>query len=218
MSGATPRLGLKTFDPSDPFLRSDFDDNYTKLDAYPGSYICTSSTRPSWGAQQAGMRIFETDTRAEYVWSGSAWHEVLAVPPVFTGWLRPNVAMSPGSNTFYKLATFNVTRPGALLVLLNSEHQVQSTMTMNINTKVQIDGQDSQFDQGSFIRAWQTDSSGGGWSRSFMIPTIGLRAVGVGSHNFGIHTECTTTSVTSGGVAKLTAMHAVAILVNSSDT
>ncbi|MFF7198171.1 hypothetical protein ACFZAM_31245 [Streptomyces sp. NPDC008079] len=219
MSGSTPRLGLKTFDPSDPFLRADFNDIFTKIDASPGNFICTSATRPAWGAAQAGMRVYEADTRREIVWTGTAWREVLPVPPVWTGWLRPNISMSAGTHVYYKLATFNVNRPGALLVLINSEHSILSTQTMNVNTKAQVDGTDAQVnDQGSYTRETQINASGTALSRNFMVPTIGLRAVGVGSHNFGVHVECSTQVVTTGGSVKLVALQGVAILVNSSDT
>lgn len=218
MSGSTTRLGLKTYDPSDPFLRADFNDTAGKLDAYPGAFICTSATRPSWGAGQAGMRIYETDTRREVVWTGTSWREVLQVPPVWSGWLRPNVTMNAGTNVFYTMATFTVNRPGTLLVLLNAEARCQTTFTMNITVKAQVDGNDCQLDQGSFNRYAQTTTSGGGWARTAIIPTLGLRPVGVGSHNFGLHASVTDTSGTPGGNIILTSMHGVALLVNSQDT
>lgn len=218
MSGTTTRLGLKTFDPSDPFLRADFNDIHTKLDGFPGEFLCTSATRPTWGTAQAGMRIFETDTRREVVWSGTTWREPLLTPPVWTGWLRPNVTMAANTNVFYTLATFTVNRPGTLLVFLNSEHRAQTTVTANVMTKVQIDGTDAAIDQGSYTRFPQSDPTGIGWSRNNMIPTIGLRAVNTGSHNFGLHVNSSDTSGTTGAQTILVAMHGVAFLVNSSDT
>lgn len=218
MSGSTPRMGLKTFDPTDPFLRADFNDIHSKLDLYPGPFICTSGTRPAWGAAQAGMRIYETDTRREVVWTGTVWREVLLTPPVWPGWLRPNVSMSVNTHVYYRMATFTVNRPGTLLVFANSEHHCQSTYTMNVVTKVQIDGTDAQIDEGSYNRYQQTTTSGAGWSRNNMIPTMGYRDVGVGSHNFGLHVFTPNISITAGGTVELVAMHGVAFLVNTSDT
>ena len=74
MPSISPRLGLVRPLSSDAFITQDFYDNYTTLDSYPGSYICTSSTRPSgWGSAQTGMEIFETDTLLRWYWSGTAF-------------------------------------------------------------------------------------------------------------------------------------------------
>ena len=43
-------MGLKLNDPSDSFELSDFVANWETIDASPGTYICTSNTRPNWGA------------------------------------------------------------------------------------------------------------------------------------------------------------------------
>lgn len=73
MSSLTTRLALKRPDGTDPFLRTDFVNNWNKLDQYPGIFICTSGTRPTWGDGQIGMAIYETDTKREYKWDGAAW-------------------------------------------------------------------------------------------------------------------------------------------------
>lgn len=219
MSGTTPRLGLKTFDQSDPFLRQDFNDNNARLDGYPGPYICTSQSRPAWGPAQSGMRIYETDTRRELVWTGTAWREVLMVPPVYTGWARPNITLGLEGHAYYKLATFNLTRPGTLLVQLAVETAVQSLYTVNVNMRVQIDGADAMLGQsGSYTRLHQTHTSGAGWQRSFMVPVQGIRSVSAGSHNFGIHFYTTSGSTTKTGSARLVTARGWAMLVNSTDT
>ncbi|MFH8483084.1 hypothetical protein [Streptomyces sp. NPDC018055] len=219
MSGTTPRLGLKTYDQSDPFLRQDFNDNSARLDASPGVFLCTTSSRPAWGPAQAGMRAYETDTRREIVWSGTQWRETLSATPAWPGYVRPDVAMGNEAHVYYKLATFNVNRPGALLVDLAVEVAVQSIYTMNLHFRAQVDGSDAMIgSSASYIRVEQVHSSGGGYSRTYMVPAMGLRAVGVGSHNFGIHMYTTGGSVSPSASARLVSARGSALLVNSSDT
>lgn len=218
MSGTTPRLGLKTFDQSDPFLRQDFNDNNSRLDSYPGPYICTSQTRPAWGAAQSGMRIYETDTRREMVWSGTAWREVLSAPPVWTGTVTPMVALGGNTHVYYKLATFTVNRPGALAVWLTAEANCDSIYAANIHVRPQIDGSDAHIGTDAYERVVPIDRSGAGYGRHFQIPAMGLRQVGVGSHNIGIHFYTTPITVTSSTSTKLISARAVAVLVNSADT
>jgi hypothetical protein len=210
---------LKTYDQSDPFLRQDFNDNSSKLDAYPGAYICTSQSRPAWGPAQAGMRIFETDTRRELMWTGTAWREPLSAPPVFSGSIRPNATLGLDTHVYYKIVTFNLNRPATLLVGLDVEVQCQSIYTMNATFRVQIDGSDALLgDNGSYTRMTQIQASGGGWSRSVMIPVHGIRALSAGSHNFGIHMYTTPTSTTKTGSMRLTSARGWGLAVNSTDT
>jgi microcystin-dependent protein len=89
VSSLTTRLALKRNDGTDPFLRADFTQNWNKLDQYPGTFVCTSGTRPSWGDAQIGLNIWETDTKLEYRWDGADW--VLVNP----------VERMPGEVTMY---------------------------------------------------------------------------------------------------------------------
>jgi hypothetical protein len=220
MSGTTPRLGLKTWDTSDPFLRQDFNDNSGRMDAFPGTFMCTSGSRPTWGAAQSGMRIYETDTRSEKVWTGTAWRETLPMPPLWSGYVAPSVSMGHDTHVYYKLATFTVNRPGTLRVDLTVTIQIQSLYTMNVHFRPQVDGNDCSVGAGSasFMRAEQVHTSGSGWSRQWTVPVQGLRNVGVGSHNFGLHLFTTPTSVTKAGSLRLESARGVAQLVNTSDT
>lgn len=74
----TPSQHLALLKPStsDPFVTQDLANNWAKIDAAPGSTICTSSTRPTWGSAQNGMKIFETDTGLEWWWNGTVWKRV----------------------------------------------------------------------------------------------------------------------------------------------
>jgi len=68
----TSRLKLKQPDPvSGLVLVSELNDNTNILDANPGVFICTSTTRPS--APFEGQHIYETDTENHMVRVGSAW-------------------------------------------------------------------------------------------------------------------------------------------------
>lgn len=219
MSGTTPRMGLKTHDSSDPFLRQDFNDAWSTIDAYPGPFICTSGSRPAWGPEQAGMRIFETDTRRELMWTGTAWREVLSAPAVWPGFVGPNAAIGNNSHLYYRMATFTVHRPGSLAIWLSVDVQCQSTYTMNINIRPQVDGSDCHVgDSASHIRVERVHTSGGGWSRHYQVPALGLRTVGPGSHNFGIHFYTSPDSTTAGGVVRFTNARGIAMMVNSTDT
>jgi microcystin-dependent protein len=55
------------------------------------TYICTASTRPT--VSVTGTRIYETDTKREYVWNGTAWelpdHEPVGVVKMFAGSAAP---------------------------------------------------------------------------------------------------------------------------------
>lgn len=73
MSDTSNKLGLMLPTQVDPFSTADVRSNFEKIDAAPGTHICTSSTRPSWTASQAGRKVYETDTGLEWVWDGAAF-------------------------------------------------------------------------------------------------------------------------------------------------
>ena len=71
MTTLTSRLGLIKPSTADPFSTADIAANWQKIDDNPGTFLCTSSTRPSWGTAQKGREIFETDTMLKWIWTGS---------------------------------------------------------------------------------------------------------------------------------------------------
>lgn len=73
MPTSSPHLSLLKPGTSDPFVTQDIANNWGKIDAAPGTTICTSSTRPTWSTNQTGMEIFETDTGLKWWWTGTAW-------------------------------------------------------------------------------------------------------------------------------------------------
>jgi hypothetical protein len=74
MPTPSTRLGLNIFSTADQFSTAQYDANWSLLDNYPGLFVCTSTTRPTWGANQAGMRISETDTGLLWTWNGSVFN------------------------------------------------------------------------------------------------------------------------------------------------
>lgn len=50
---------------------TDLNDNFDKIDANVGHFVCTSATRP--GTPFQGQLIFETDTTRRYMWTGTKW-------------------------------------------------------------------------------------------------------------------------------------------------
>lgn len=52
-------------------VQAHLDDNWDKVDAALGIFLCTSTTRPS--SPGTGQQIYETDSGFGYVWNGSAW-------------------------------------------------------------------------------------------------------------------------------------------------
>lgn len=219
MSGATPRLGLKTFDSSDPFLRQDFNDNNGKLDQYPGAFLCTSNSRPAWGPAQAGMRIFETDTRREMMWSGTSWREVLSTAPVWPGFVRPEASIGNDTHLYYRMSSFTVNRPGTLAIVLEVEWSCQSIYVMNVHLTPQVDGSDVMVGSTrSFMRCEKVHFSGGGYQRSYMMGALGLQPVGPGSHNVGVHFNTRPESSSDDGIVRFVSARSLAILTNSEDT
>jgi hypothetical protein len=73
MSDTSVKLGLFLPTQVDAFATADVRANFEKIDAAPGTHICTSTTRPSWTSAKAGRKIYETNTGLEWVWTGTAW-------------------------------------------------------------------------------------------------------------------------------------------------
>lgn len=71
MATTTSRLGLTKPDSTDLVDIDVLNANANKLDAAAGSTVCTSTTRPP--APYSGQKIFETDTKKEYVYAGG-WY------------------------------------------------------------------------------------------------------------------------------------------------
>lgn len=218
MSTTSQHLGLKIPDGSDPFLRTDFVQNYTTLDSYPGVFICTSTTRPSWGSSQNGMMILETDTRRNLVWNGTTWREMLTSPAVWYGSLRINTWLNHGTTLSNTVGTFTVNRPGSLITFATTELEFPIAGNAACNVRCVIDGVDSNWDGSSYGEFARTNFSGTpnpsvNWTNT--MTSMGFRNVSSGSHSIGIHTLANSGGTTSLGVISCRMM---AIFVNGYDT
>lgn len=124
MATTSTVLGLKLNAPSDPFQLTDFLTNWGILDASPGTFICTSVSRPSWSANQAGRLIFMTDIKQLSYFDGAAWNDLRDSAPIFYAGIAPNAAMSPGSSPTFTICNFTTPRPCALAIWLNFDMAV----------------------------------------------------------------------------------------------
>jgi hypothetical protein len=219
MSTTSQHLGLKINDGSDPFLRADFTQNYNTLDQYPGVWICTSTTRPTWGAGQTGMLIQETDTRRTMLWTGTTWRELLTGPAVWWGSTRPGVYLGSSTQVTYVVGTFTVNRPGSLLGITTTELALPTRGYISTNVRVMIDGADANFDgpnvYGEYAGTnWPNTSTFGTGQWGMTVPSLGVRNISAGTHSIGIRVA-TNSSATA--QLRVTSIRALAMFVNGTD-
>lgn len=219
MSTSSQRMGLKIPDGSDPFLRTDFVQNYNTSDKYPGNWICTSTTRPTWGAGQAGMCITESDTRRTMMWTGTTWREMLYGPAVWWGHMRPQVMVGQNTMVTYTVGTFTVNRPGALFAMITTEIALPCRGRIGTTLRAMIDGADANFEAGAggtgeYVETNFPNTATFGTQRWYQTaPSLGVRNISAGTHSVGIRLN------TSAGDSqlKLTSIRASAMFVNASD-
>lgn len=104
MPTTSAKLGIAKPLTTDDFDTSEIAANWQLVDDHPGVYICTNATRPTWGANQDGMLIYETDTQRYYRWRNSDTSFVRDIP---RGYL--------GGNTKTTNTTNATTTPASLL-------------------------------------------------------------------------------------------------------
>jgi hypothetical protein len=221
MSTTSPHIGYKVPDGSDPFLRTDFVANYGLADNFPGDWICTSTTRPTWGASQTGMKITETDTRRTMLWTGSTWREMLTGPAMWWGSLRPNVMIGKGTTVTYVVGTFTVNRPGTLFGLLTTEIGIPSNGYIAGNVLCMIDGSQANWDGSGFGEYFKADHSNTGTTAgqndfTDTITSVGVRTISAGTHSIGLRMIIPTYS-TINTAARVTSTRAMAMFVNGTD-
>src|SRR5690606_6648465 len=185
MSTLTPRLGLKRPDGTDPLLTQDFVDNHNKPDAAPGVHVCTSSTRPSWGAAQAGRTIFLTDYKCFQWWDGSAWQFERAAAGMFAGGALFEATLSKNAVVTYNLLNFTTPRPCNLAVWLNMTFGCDSRLSQSIFGPIVCDGGGSL--RGGYSHSLRsTGHSADTRANAYMTMTLlGMVSVSAGSHTLG---------------------------------
>jgi hypothetical protein len=136
-------LGLKLNAQSDPFALADFVSNWGILDASPGVFVCTSVSRPTWGAAQAGRLIFMTDLKQVSYWDGSNWNDPRDSSPVFGGGVFINNVGIGGSGTkTFSVLGFTTPRPCALAIWLTGTYTWPANIWQDAAQNIQLDGVD----------------------------------------------------------------------------
>ena len=181
MSTFTPRLQLKRNDGSDPFKRQDFTDNWNKLDAAPGVTPCTSTSRPAWGAAQAGRAILETDTRCEYVWSGTAWLPILTATSAWVLGVNPSATIAKGAQVTYTLGTITTSRPGTLLVDLTGIMACLDTTQQQVSLIPYVNNAAIN-NQSQGLIQWTGSNNNGSYNDYRTTNCKGWKAVAPGTH------------------------------------
>lgn len=212
----SPRLSLKRNEGSDPFLRQDFTDNWDKLDLSPGTHICTSGSRPTWGSAQAGRLIYESDLRRILAWSGVAWVEPLQVAPAWGGSMTMNSHHARGTTSSWTVATITSTRPGTLVVFTTAQLAVLPLASQQGYAYGLIDGVNRTFGSSVANRLqWPDNNTVGAAFDHRTVSIHSWAAITAGAHTIGVQLNVGTLSnqaVYIGGVAF------TAILTNTSAT
>lgn len=140
MATFSTMLGLKLNAQSDPFQLSDFVSNWGIIDASPGTYICTSTSRPAWNASQAGRLIFMTDLKQMSYWTGTAWADLRDSAPVFAGGTYLGTSVNPGAQPIFNILTFTTPRPSALAIWAEATYNYPNNKTQDAFQSVIFDG------------------------------------------------------------------------------
>lgn len=133
-------LGLKLNQLSDPFELSDFVANWGILDASPGTFICTSVSRPSWGTAQAGRLIFMTDLKQLSYWTGTGWTDLRDSVPTYAGGTYLSVKCNPGSSGVFNILTFTTPRPSAMAIFASATYNYPNNKSQDVYQSVVFDG------------------------------------------------------------------------------
>lgn len=185
MSDRNNRLKLWKWVGTDPFLRSQFNDNWDQLIANPGYYPCTSTTRPAWAAAQSGMIIAETDTRRLLQWTGTQFVPFNQYTTSFRGGIRPNLSLGKNAQTTQTVLSVTVPRACTINVISACRwscgaDDIQSTYFWNY-----IDGTSADT-FGGWVLFGATGSSTAS-NENTTATVVGSRAVSAGTHTIQIH-------------------------------
>lgn len=74
MPTPSTHIGINIVSGGENFSTATYNANWNLIDQFPGIFLCTSLTRPvSWGTNQTGMLIFESDSGLYWQWTGSSF-------------------------------------------------------------------------------------------------------------------------------------------------
>lgn len=190
MASFSSVLGLKLNAPSDPFLLSDFIGNFEILDGAPGAFICTSLTRPSWGASQAGRTIFMTDLKYESYWDGSAWQDMRQAAPVFFGGVYLSTSLARNTSPTFTVLTFTTSRPCAMMCQIIATYQCNNQNSQDAFQSILFDGTKSTV--GGYreqIRFEGNSSDAGGAAGQVCTSMTIIPSVTAAQHQIGIQVD-----------------------------
>jgi hypothetical protein len=179
-------LGLKLNQLSDPFELSDFVANWDILDASPGTFICTSVSRPSWGAAQAGRMIFMTDLKQTSYWSGTSWNDLRNSVPTFAGGTFLNVTCNPGSAGTFNILTFTTPRPCSMAIFASATYQYPNNKTQDLYQSVMFDGVQQYLGYREQVRMSPTGGDNGVAAGNNACSIAMIPALTAGQHKIGM--------------------------------
>ena len=193
-------LGLAVPTRDDQFSTADLAANWGKIDEAPGTLVCTSSTRPTWGSSQAGRRIYETDSDLEWIWDGTAFQR--AAPKGLLKKTNGEWAIAERTTSFSSMTVSEmlvlgvndvVVPPGRRTLMI----QVVWSRAYNSNGyfygRIMRSSTPSASGQGTIVRGWSItgdysearEGAGGGGGTVYALETNGL-APGIYSWSFQI--------------------------------
>lgn len=158
MASQSTRIGLILPTTADQFSTQDIANNWATLDKYPGTYICTSASRPNsgvggaptWNNNHVGMRIRETDTSLEWLWNGSAFLRAAPVGrlggAINTGTVTANTYSSGTTNPYVTAVSTSVNIPpgNRWIEIISSWGLIQNTYGYTVFSFF-IDGVEKKF-------------------------------------------------------------------------
>jgi hypothetical protein len=207
-------LGLKLNSATDPFLLSDFVGNWTILDGSPGVFICTSSSRPSWTAAQAGRLIFMTDYKCLSYWTGTAWADARDAAPVFAAGVYLNANVAKGTTGTYTVINLNTPRTCSLAIALTTTYLCVANSSQDVWQRVLVDGAGATGNQLGgyreqlrFIAEPGVNDNAGMCATSFQV----VSGVTAGAHTIGLAADIGTISNAPINVVGVKAMAWIAV-------
>jgi hypothetical protein len=188
-------LGLKLNQLSDPFELSDFTANWGILDASPGTFICTSVSRPSWGAAQAGRLIFMTDLKQLSYWTGTGWADLRDSVPTFAGGTYLSVKCNPGSSGVFNILTFTTPRPSSMAIFASATYNYPNNKSQDVYQSVVFDGTQQFLGYREQIRMPGNSADSGLEAGNNATSIAQIPSLSAGQHKIGMQVDVGTANV-----------------------
>jgi hypothetical protein len=182
-------LGLKLNQLSDPFELSDFVANWDILDASPGTFICTSVSRPSWGAAQAGRMIFMTDLKQLSYWTGTGWADLRDSVPAFAGGTYLDVKCNPGSSGTFTILTLTTPRPCSMAIFASATYNYPNNKSQDLYQSVTFDGVEQYLGYREQLRMSPTGGDTGSAAGNNATSIAMIPSLSAGQHKIGVKVQ-----------------------------